>query len=568
MTTATTAAIDPIYAATDALVEDIAALRPVNATFMGVTGHDHEWDDFSPDGMDQYAATLRDWRKRVTALPPASDRWGALARDVTIDWLDLELESYDVGAHKSDLNSIASPFQLVRGVFDTMDLGSIEGWTNAAQRLETLPAALASYRACLAAGMAEGEVVATRQVNAAIGQGRVHAGDEGFFHNIPASFDGAAVDDAALRNRLVDAIPGAKAAFAAFSDWLETHYLPHARQRDGVGRERYQRELRRFLGTTVDLESTLEWGWQEIHTLQRRLRETAEAIAPGAAVAEVLELVKTDPSRAAPDRATFLAVMRERQQRALAALDGVHFDVPDEIRRIDVKEAPPGGPLGAYYVPPSEDFRRPGTVWYSLDGDGPVPLWDEVSTAYHEGFPGHHLQCGLQVSFTRSLCRLHRVAFGYSGYAEGWALYTEELMEELGFYEKPDYLFGMLANQMFRACRVVFDIGAHCGFTIPGDAPIHPGQPWTFERGVDMMQTLGGMAKAYAESEVTRYLGWPGQAPSYKLGQRVILELRDAYRARQGAAGSLKDFHARVLSSGNVGLDVLRRLVLDPDNQV
>ncbi|MEZ4407010.1 MAG: DUF885 domain-containing protein [Polyangiales bacterium] len=252
--------------------------------------------------------------------------------------------------------------------------------------------------------------------------------------------------------------------------------------------------------------------------------------------------------------------MRDRQAAALAALDGTHFTVPAQIREVAVREAPDGGALGAYYLPPSEDFSRPGTVWYSMSGDGPFPLWDEVSTAYHEGFPGHHLQCGTQVALRDKLSRLHRVAYGYSGFAEGWALYTESLMHELGFYESPDYYFGMLANQLMRACRVVIDIGSHLDLPIPADAVFHPGERWSFERGVEMMMAFGGMDRDYAESEVTRYLGWPAQAISYKVGQRAMLALRDDFVAEGGA---LKDFHQRVLETGNVSLELLRELVLD-----
>jgi uncharacterized protein (DUF885 family) len=251
--------------------------------------------------------------------------------------------------------------------------------------------------------------------------------------------------------------------------------------------------------------------------------------------------------------------MTERQRRALAELDGEHFDVPEAIRTIEVKEAPPGGIPGVYYAPPSEDFTRRGTVWYSLQGDGPFPLWDHVSTAYHEGFPGHHLQCGIQVSLTKNLCRLHRVACDYAGYAEGWALYAERLMRELGYYEQPAYELGMLANAMVRACRVVFDIGAHLGLAIPGDAPFHPGERWSFELGVEMMETLGGLTPEHAASEVTRYLGWPAQAISYKVGERAILGLREEYLA---AGGTRKAFHERVLACGNLGLEMLREQVL------
>ncbi len=401
--------------------------------------------------------------------------------------------------------------------------------------------------------------MAARQVRAAVAEGRVHEGERSYFRGLPAAFAASGVRDAALAERVERAVPAACEAYGAITDWLEATYLPRARADDGVGRARYLREMRRWLGSTPDPEETYAWGWTEVTRILGQMRRLMDSLAPGKTLPEVLALLRHDPSRSAPDRASFLALMAERQRHALADLDGAHFDVPASIRHVEVKEAPPGGPLGAYYLPPSEDFSRPGTVWYVLQGDGPFPLYDQVSTAYHEGFPGHHLQCGIQVSLTENLCRLHRVAGDYAGYAEGWALYAERLMGELGYYEAPEYEMGMLANGLTRACRVVFDIGAHLGLAIPGDAPFHPGERWTFDLGVEMMHTFGGLTPERAASEITRYVGWPAQAISYKVGERAILSLRREYLA---AGGTLKSFHARVLACGNVGLDLLREQVM------
>ena len=244
------------------------------------------------------------------------------------------------------------------------------------------------------------------------------------------------------------------------------------------------RQTRRFLGMTIDPEETYAWGWEQVRSLEREMSEVAAEIAPGKTLAEVFELLKHDKARCAKDRDEFVRLMTERQMRALKDLDGKHFDIPDEVRRVEVKIAPPGGALGAYYIQPSEDFTRPGTVWYSLAPDevADIPLYGHITTAYHEGFPGHHLQCGTQVALADRLSRLHRLSVWYPGYGEGWALYTEHLMHELGYFEKPEYVLGMLGAQMFRACRVVIDIGCHLELPIPADeTAFHPGEAWTFE---------------------------------------------------------------------------------------
>ena len=559
-------AADP-FSLSEAVVEAMVELRPVTATVWGLPGRDGEWDDLSPEGHERVYARLVALAARVPIGPtPGASRWERLASEVLADVLRLELERFEHQDHLCDLNSIASPFQFVRMVFDIMDGTTELGWRARVSRLESLGEVLEGYRRSLEVGLRGGRAVAVRQVQAVLEQGRVHAGEDSYFRTLPAAMARAGVHDAALSARLAAAAPRACEHYGRLVAWLEEVYLPHARPADGVGRAQYLREAQRFLGTSLDPEETYAWGWREMATIAEQMRALASELAPGKTVPEVLDLLKTDPARCAPTVEAFLEVMRARQRDALARLSGTHFEVPPPVRELEVKLAPPGGSLGAYYAPPSDGFRRPGCVWYSLGAASTFPLFDEIATAYHEGFPGHHLQIGVQISLTDRLSRLHRLADGYSGYAEGWALYAEQLMAELGYYEKPEYLFGMLSCQMVRACRVVIDIGSHLSLTIPTDQAFHPGETWSFELGVEMLETMGGVQPEHALSEMTRYLGWPGQAISYKVGQRVLLQLRDELRRRLGSAFDAKDFHARVLGSGNVGLDHLTRLVLDGED--
>lgn len=552
----------PVFALSDELVNQYSALRPMNATMMGVAGHDHEWDDLSPEGFARYHSEVMRWQRELDALPPGDERWSALALAVCRDWIALERDALEHGDHRVDLNNIASAFQSIRMVFDQMNTSSRAGWEAVAARLEGLGAALNGYQRTLADGAARGERVAARQVRACVAQGRVAASTEGPFSQLEARWSALGLEDPSLDARLRAGVASARSGYQAISDWLEASYLPAAPEADGVGRERYLRAARRFLGMTINPEETCTWGWTEVKRLQAEILRVGAETSSARTLPALFAHLRADPAFTAANRDEFLGAMRARQARALAELDGSHFDIPEAIKRVEVKVAPPGGPLGAYYVPPSEDLSRPGTVWYSLSGEGPFALYDEVTTAYHEGFPGHHLQCGLQVYLREKLCRVHRLAYMYSGYAEGWALYAEQLMDELGYFETPAFRIGMLAMQLVRACRVAFDIGAHLGIPIPEDAPFEPGAAWTFERGVTFFEEFGGLPRDHAESEVTRYLGWPGQAISYKVGQREMLTLRDAWiRERRG---SLKDFHHRVLDVGNVSLEMLRGLVLGP----
>jgi uncharacterized protein (DUF885 family) len=194
-------------------------------------------------------------------------------------------------------------------------------------------------------------------------------------------------------------------------------------------------------------------------------------------------------------------------------------------------------------------------MWWSVpEGVTEFDTWRELTTVYHEGVPGHHLQVGQAVYLRDQLNSWRREAWT-SGHGEGWALYAERLMEELGFLERPTDRLGMLDGQRMRAARVVLDIGVHLGKPMPG------GGAWTFESALQFLGEHVNMNAPFVRFEVERYFGWPGQAPAYKVGQRVWEDLRDEIAAREGAAFDLKEFHRRALSLGGCGLDTLRTAV-------
>lgn len=548
-----------VLALCSALVDEQAAAFPELATVLGISGGDDRFRDHSLEGAEAHHDLLAGQRSRLRALEPGSDPWDHVARSVAIQALDDEIAWFETDEYRRDLNSLASPIQDLREVFDLMDLDRAEGWGNAAARLHALPTAMVQYRQRIESGRRDGLAVARRQVIEAARQARNHAGPASFFLDFVARYEG---DDGALRSRLAEGAEVARRAYGEMADYLEQEYLPSAPARDAVGSDRYVVLASRFLGTHLDDPlATYAWGWSEVHRLRTRMADLVEEISPGSSLPEVLELLKTDPARAAHSQEEFVELMKERQEIALRELEGVHFDVPSAIRSVDVRMTPPGGPITAYYVQPSEDFARPGTIWWSKGDAQFIPLFDEISTAYHEGFPGHHLQNGIQVAGCAHLSRFQKQLVWYPGTGEGWALYAEDLMEELGYLEKPEYVMGKLASEMLRAARVVIDIGSHLELTVPDDQPFHPGEPWTFELGVEMLEQWAAQGHDTAVSEMNRYLGWPGQAISYKVGQQAIRDLRDEERRRLGAGFDEKAFHARILEIGSTGLDVLRNHV-------
>ena len=554
----------PIYALSSTIVDELCVLLPDEATYLGIAGHDDRWPDLSPAGYDTIAAKLGELRDQVDAVAPPTSRWDALAIAVARTMLDEELDAIATDDHLRRLNSIASPSQDFRETFDHMNRETAEAWDNIMTRLNTLDQAFAGYQASLDLGIERGLAVAKRQVETVIEQAEVMASGESPLLALHDSLSAAELpngDD--LANGLDAAVAAGRSAFADFAEYLRTDYLPHAVTSDAVGAARYVRNAAQFLGTTIDPAETYAWGWAEIAELRSRMEEVAAEIAPGGTIGEALEVLKSDPARLAPDRESFVRVIADRESAALDQLADTHFDVPDTIRDVEVKLAAPGGSLGAYYVGPSEDFTRPGSVWWSLEGDGPFPLYDEITTAYHEGFPGHHLQVGVQMSHAEQLSRLQRLWVWKSGTGEGWALYAERLMAELGYLDSPDYVFGWLSAQMLRACRVVIDIGSHLEYSIPTGQPFHAGEEWSFETATQMLVDYATLEPAYAASEVTRYYGWPGQAISYKVGEQMILDTRDELVAARGDDFDLKVFHADLLGVGPVGIDLVRQFLLD-----
>ena len=550
----------PVFALSSRFVDEYAALNPMSATFLGIAGHDHEWGDLGLAGAEANAALLRRTRDELAALPPTEgDRWAELARRVLEEELRDGLEQYEHRDHLLDLAHLASTVPGIRELTEMQPIGSTEEAEALLSRLEDVGRAFDGWWERMAEGVRTGHVVARRQVESVVAQLRAGVAPTGAYSLRIAEI---ATQHPELAQRCGSARSAVEVASLALAERLEADYLPYALTVEGVGRERYARNARRFLGTDLDLEETYAWGWALIARLRERAHGVAALIDGERDLDGVIELLQTDPAYSAASQDEFRVLMQERQERALASLTDVHFDVPDAIRQVRVNLVAPGAPLAAWYIGPSEDFSRTGTIWWSLGDATTVPLFDQISTAYHEGFPGHHLQIGVQVSLSDRLSRAHRLLAWRPGYGEGWALYAEQLMDELGELERPEYVLGYLGTSLMRAVRVVVDIGLHLDLPIPTDAPIHPGERWDHQRAVDALVRLAFLDEAQARSEVTRYLGWPGQAISYAVGQREIVALRDERRRREGEAFDLKRFHADVLASGAVGLDHLRELVL------
>ncbi len=552
----------PVYELADRYVERFAALDPLAATAEGITGHDHEMTDYSPDGAAERAEHDRATLRALVSIDTTNDA-DRIAAEVMRERLELALAEHDGGERLRDVRVLGSPVQTVRMAFDLMARTTTDDWQVVAERLALVPQGLSSIEAGLTEGAAQGIVAARRQALACTRQADTWGGqDDGtrpFFLTLVDEYDASGFSDRAFRDRLEQLAVRATEAYAALGRFLVEEYAPHASEQDAVGRDRYAMYARDFNGIALDLDETYSWGWDELHRIERAMGQVAERIIPGADVDTVIEHLETDPARAIDGVDAFRRWNQDLLDRTVADLNGVHFDIPAPVQRVEAMIAPPGGAAAMYYTGPAEDFSRPGRTWYPTLGKTRFPLWGEVSICYHEGVPGHHLQIAQVRYLAGALSRFQRTLGGTSGHAEGWALYAERLMGELGYLDDPAYELGMLRAQAMRAVRVVVDIGMHLELPIPGDEHAHAGETWTPELALPFVIERSKFPANFMASEVDRYLGLPGQAISYKVGERVWLGARDAARARNRASFDLKAFHRAALDLGPMGLGQLER---------
>lgn len=549
-----------VDARTDRYVEELCALDPLTATYVGVAGHDADLPDLSPDGMRAVEELNRAAYADVAAIKPVDER-EQVAKDAFLERVGLDIEFAEAQLDRKFVSVITSGIHNLREVFDLMPTGTEDDWAAIGARLAKMPDAVAGYSATLREEAAAGRVSAAAQYEKVADQiltwtGQKGAGD--FFTGLVSRAPEGT--PAALRADLEASATKANEAFAEFGRFMAADLVPNGLPKEAVGRDHYQLASRRYLGAEIDLEETYAWGWEELKRLSDDMEATADRILPGASVTEAAAHLDKDPDRQLTSTDALKEWMQTAADRAIAELADVHFDIPEPVRRIECMIAPTTDG-GIYYTGPSEDFSRPGRMWWSVpESVTSFGTWRELTTVYHEGVPGHHLQVAQTAFRSELLNRWQRLMCWVSGHGEGWALYAERLMDDLGYLDDPGDRLGMLDGQSFRAARVIIDIGMHLELTIPKDNPFgfHPGEVWTPELGREFIGQHCLMEDAFLDFEVARYLGWPGQAPSYKVGERIWLQAREDARARAGAAFDMKAFHRAALDLGSLGLDPLR----------
>ena len=535
-----------IFAISDEYMDTLGRMSPMNATALGIPGYDHLLDDFSVASETKAADYRRDVLGRVKAMAPIDDI-DRIAKEVLIERVEASLKLFDSKEAFITYGPIANPASGIRSIFTIMNLEGPEAMANVTARLNAIGAALDSWKSTLEDMHSLGKGTSRRQVLGVANQLEVH-GSGGYADMARA------MDPEGNYPELHLAAQSAEAACLSMSAWMKDVHAPRSLDVDGVGPERYAPWARYFTGADLDLRATYDWAVDDLNQINARMYRAADKLGlSGKSLKEVADYCEEAELHRIDGEENLLKKLKEFTQEAVEKLDGVYFDIDPRIKFCDAAIAPEGSAAAPYYMPPSEDLSRPGTTWYPTLGHTRFNFWRLASIWYHEAVPGHHLQVATATIEKDRLTRFQRTDAWISGYGEGWALYAERFMDELGAFDDPAYELGFLSAQSMRAARIIVDIGMHCGYED------FDGQVWNAESAYNLMVDRAMLAPDFARSEIDRYLGWPGQAISYKVGERVWVRAREDAKKRLGDKFDIKAWHNFALKIGPMGLDPFER---------
>lgn len=536
----------------------------INPTMMGrVFGLDRSGvavTDWSPAGAD---ATTRLMRETLAALQttPAASRKEKLGAAFVEDTARSIGASLDAGEQfrKMSTHIFIGPPALLLTSFELMSQATSgetplpretadDDWSRILERMRAVPKALGGYRESLEVGLAR-NLMAPRSMTLAVAEQCRNWAGARWFKNFAGGYR-----DGALAAPLQAAAGQADEAYGLLAEWLTATYAPKASQEDGLGADRFRIYADLWLGLKgLDLDEAYGWATEDYLRIEAEKAKECGRIRPGASFDEIRVELDRDPNHTIAGVDAFRQWGQDEIDKAISRLNGSEFDIPAQLQACRLQMTESGGGAMPYYLSPPEDFSAPGGVVWPTLGKTTLPTWSAFSTIFHESVPGHHIQLG--GSRLLDLTRVQRVGAS-AGHAEGWALYAERLVDELGWFDTPQKRLSFLSMQSFRAARVVVDIGLHTGRLIPKGME-GAGEPWTAARAIALIDSASGLGRKAAALEVERYYAWPAQACCYKLGERTWLAARAEAMSRKGSQFNRRDWHAAALALGPLGLDRL-----------
>ena len=549
---------DTIRAIADEYWEARLEASPLFASFLG----DHRYDDRADDLSAEEERRLRSvWvglRERAAAVDGDNgelDETDRASRDLLVQELDdtvratdlrlAELTSDQMQGIHADLLITASQLQAPEPEHATMAL------ERARQFGRMLDQASERYREGLAAGRTPARINVERSINQVDGYLASPLESDPFANLAgPEGWEGLEVWHGQLTDIVRDDL---RPAFARYRDALRDELLPAARPDDRPGL-RWLDDGAELYQALIELHTGLPLAPDELHAIG--MAEATEALPSEYAevggrefdtseLPEIFGHLLDDPGLRYGDADQIMSHATECLEAARAAM-GDWFGILPQAACVlkPVPEYLAADSPAAYYSPPAPDGSRPGEYFVNLHEPTKRGRAETASIAYHEAIPGHHLQLAIASERT-DLPAFRRLSWGQTAFVEGWALYTERLADEMGLYQSDLDRLGMLASDSWRACRLVVDTGLHA-------------MGWTRQQAIDFMNANAPVSREEIVVEVDRYIGMPGQALAYKVGQREILRLRDGARSALGSAFDVKAFHDTVLGAATISLRVLR----------
>ena len=527
---------------------------PVFASRLGDRRYNSDWPDDSVDAIEARHLETRQFLRRLLRIDSAglSDASRldyelfrrALTADVERHQFRGDLSPF---SHRGGIQSLDSLADLLR--FETAS--DYEDWIARLGKLDTLvDQQIALAEAGLEAGIVPPRVLMQR-VPAQIEVQLVDTAEASpffeVFETLPETID--AETRARLREEALAVIEDVVLpAYARLGRWFEDDYLPATRETVGLsalpnGSAWYEFLAREYTTTTMTPDEIHRLGLDEVKRLRDAMLEIIQEVGFDGGFDAFLEYLRTDPKFYFDDPddlyEAYLATCK-RIDPELVKLFGKLPRMPYGVRPIPDSIAP--DTTTAYYTRPAADGSRAGTYWVNLYRPEVRPKYEIEVLSVHEAVPGHHLQLALQQELG-DLPAFRRYS-GFTAFSEGWGLYSESLGYELGLYRDPYSRFGALTYEMWRAVRLVVDTGIHY-------------KGWTREQAIDFFKANAAKTEHDIINEVDRYIGNPGQALAYKIGQLKMLELRRAAETRLGDRFDIRAFHDELLGAGAVPLDVL-----------
>jgi uncharacterized protein (DUF885 family) len=532
--------------------EGILELDPVTATFYGDERYADRLEDPSPAGRARVREHMARTAAEAAAIPTDDlDTEERITRDMLQVIGELRVEEDDQGLHQLRVvDQMNGPQQLMPQLTQFQPVDTPERLEAFIARLHAYPAFMAAnadiLREALGTGLTAPSIVTERTI-AQIERMLAIPIDEAI---IPSSVQGASDAD---RERIRDVVREVVyPADAAFLETLRGEYRHASREEPGIwsapnGDAIYRTAIRSW--TTLDMDPRVihQIGLDELETIEAERREIAGAAGFGDDTAAYRASLDADDANTPQTKQALVDRATEDIERAMAAAPTYFGTLPRaglDVRPVEEykeKDAP-----FAYYYPPAADGSRDG-IYYANGYDLQSRKYTKLaSTTYHEAAPGHHFQIALEMENPR-LNTFRRLGSRIVGgaYVEGWGLYSERLADEMGLYRSEGERFGMLDAQAWRAARLVVDTGLHA-------------LRWERQRSIDFLRDAG-LSETDAVIETDRYICWPGQALTYKLGQRQIEKLRREISERDGARFDLREFHDQVLGHGSLPLATLAR---------